>query len=251
MSATLAVGDAQGQPGRDGLLRDEPLLLSTAPSTATSKRKKGAAVVGAVFFSLAIIALALARHFGRNYTTQGQKDSSGTLYLDGVGQSHWQLFDWTSWRFDWDTMSWIIVEDAPQILIFDDVNDGGHRSHGHSSSEHPGEYTTGYAWRYDENDVEEVVYDFAMYTSPDLDWTDPGKISFSIDGGSYDLSEGSLFLIRTNDGISVQQIDVDMPIFRAKDNDFHHLIEAVHEFAASNEDILAFLKGTSDNQNRK
>jgi hypothetical protein len=143
-------------------------------------------------------------------------------------------------------MSWITVENAPRILIFDDVIDGGHRSGGLT-----GEYKTGYAYRYDENEVKEVVYEFAIYTAPDLDWTDPGKISLSIDGASFDLSEGSLFLIRTNNGISVQQIDVDVPNFRRKDDDFDYLIEAVKEFAASNDDILAFLKEASENQNRK
>jgi hypothetical protein len=249
MPAKFAVG-YMGHPIRDGLLKDEP--LSNVPSSTATNKRKAAAAVGAVVVALAIIFLALARGFGRIYdSTQGQKAAIGTLYLDGVGESRWQLFDWTSWRFDWDAMSWIIVEDAPRILIFDDVNDGCHRSHGHSSSEHPGEYMNGYACRYDENDVEEVVYDFAIYTAPYLDWTDPGKISFSIDGASYDLSEGSLFLIRTSDGVSVQQIDVEMPIFRTKDDDFDYLIEAVKEFAASNDDILAFLKETSDNQNRK
>jgi hypothetical protein len=257
MSATsLAVGDHEGRPSKDGLLRDEPL---SAPPKAASRRKL-ALIVGAAVAALAILALAALRPFDRGYT-RSQPDwpsiAHGSLYVDGVGESHWRLVDW-NWRRDWD-MSWIVAEGAPQILFFDDVIYGHRGSEDYITSERPGTYTRGYASRYDAN-VETLAYVFVAYTAPDLNWTDPRKVSLSVNGSPYDLSEGCLFLIKTADGgASVQQIDADMPAFRRSEDggvteavdDFGELTEAVNEFAASNDDVLAFLKEISENQNRK
>jgi hypothetical protein len=220
-------------------------LLCLAPPMRQNRRKVawlvGAAVLAAIAVIIAV-AVAIVRPSAHRYTTQGPNIAFSTLFVDGVGESPWVLLDWTS-KFDWDNMSDIIVEGAPQVLIFDDLIGGGHGAEGHSSSEYPWDFTNGSATRSDGT----VAYEYAANTTQELDWTKPQNISFTIDGAPYDLSEGTLFLIRTADGVSVQQIDADMPYFHKSDD----VIEAVEEFAASNDDILAFLKEISASQDRK
>jgi hypothetical protein len=232
------------QPVRPDQGPNEGLLCLTPPKRQNRRRVAwlvGTAVLAAIAIAIAV-ALAVNRPFAPSYTTQGPNMATGTLFVDGVGESPWVLLDWTA-RFDWDNMSDIIVEGAPQVLIFDDLIDGGHGAEGHSSSEYTWDFTNGSAIRSDGT----VVYEYAANTTQELDWTKPQNISFTIDGAPYDLSEGTLFLIRTADGVSVQQISADMPYFQKSDDVF----EAVAEFAASNDDILAFLKEISASQDRK
>jgi hypothetical protein len=221
-------------------------LLCVGPSSRTNQRKV-ALLVGTVLAALAIsigTALAVTRPFAPKYTTQGPNIATSMLIVDGVGESRWVLLDWTR-RFDWDSdsMSYIIVEGAPQILIFDDLINGDHRTKGHSSTEYPWDYTSGVAIHGNRT----VAFEYAANTTQELDWTKPPEVVFSINGSPHDLSEGGLFLIRAANEFSVQQIAADMPYFQKRENIF----EAVEEFAASNDDILAFLKETSGNKERK
>jgi hypothetical protein len=227
--ATLAAGEDQQRPIREGLLRDATLL------TTVNKNGKAALLVVAVVAALGLLALAVINSSGP--LLEGPGGTIGTLYVDGVGHSTWALLDWPR-HVDSNSRSCITDEGAAQILIFDDrsahVVGYGDR------------YTAGFASRYDASGSETFIYNYTAYTAPDLDWTDPNKVSFSIDGLSYDLGEGRLFLIRTDDEgiVSIQQIYAGMPCFRESES----VKDAVNEFAGSNDEILAFLKEISENQ---
>jgi hypothetical protein len=238
LDTTLAVGEDQQRPIRERLLRDATL------STTANKKRKAALLAGAVVAALALLALAVISRFAP-YPSEGPSSAIGTLFVDGVGQSKWVLLDWTQ-DFDRASNSWIIVEGAEQILIFDDMVYDGSIHHVGYVDRPSEQYTTGLALRYDASGSETLIYEYTAHTAPDLERTDPRKVSFSIDGIPYDLSEGSLFLVRTDDDgiVSVQQIYADMPYFRESESVF----DAVNEFAASNDGILAFLKDISENQ---
>jgi hypothetical protein len=224
-------------------LADGVLVSSSSTPTTTrggfcsSRGRKVTLLVVAVVLAVIVvpvaIGLAVSRPFRSKSTTPGANTASGTLVVDGVGMCHSLLLDWKK-RFDWETMSDVFVEGAPQILLLDDVQGGGHGSSEHSSTEYPGSFGQGYATSSDGT----TVYEFTFITSQDQ------QVSFSIEGTLYDLSMGGLFLIRTTDGVEVQQIDVDMPVFYKSEDVF----EAIQSFAESNDDILAFLKEISEQQ---
>jgi hypothetical protein len=226
-----------------GALADGVLVSSSTPTTTRggfctlSRGRKVALLVVAVVLAVIVvpvaIGLAVSRPFASKSTTPGANTAFGTLVVDGVGTYNYVLLDWTK-RYDWETNSDIFVEGAPQILLLDDVQDGGSGSSEHSSTEYPGSFGHGYATTSDGT----VVYAYDFNTTQDQ------QVSFSIDGTLYDLSMGGLFLIRTVDGVDVQQIDVDMPVFYKSEDVF----DAVQSFAESNDDILAFLKEISEQQ---
>lgn len=206
-------------------------------STTTRTRRTVVLFVVAVLVAIVVpvtIALTAPRTYRTN--TQGSNIAFGTVVVDGVGISPYVLLDWTK-RFDWDTMSEVFVEGARQILLLDDLQDGGHGSNEQSSSEYPWAIGYGYASSSDGT----IVYEYATNTTHDQ------QVSFSIDGSPYDLSMGGLFLIRTADGVQIQQLDMDMPIFKKSDN----VNDAVQSFAESSDEILAFLKEISEQQRQE
>jgi hypothetical protein len=233
---------AENEDLADGVLMPPPPPTTTTRGglCATNRRKVVLLVVAVVLVVVLVpvaIALAATRPFATKSTTKGSNEASGTLMVDGVGMSSYVLIDWTM-QFDWETMSDVFDEAAPQVLILDDLTGGGHGSEEHSSTEYPGAFGYGYATSSDGT----VVYEYATNTTQDR------QVSFSIDGSLYDLSMGGMFLIRTADGVEVQQVDVDMPDFYKSDD----VNGAVQSFAESNDDIIAFLKEISEQQrNRK
>jgi hypothetical protein len=234
--ATAAVDEEQPRSRSEM----EERLVKGASTMARTNKRKAALVVAAVLTILAItiaIALAVTRPFSPRRTSQGPNSAFGTVVVDGVGESPWMLLDWTLMH-DWDSKSDIFVEGAPQILLFDDLNDGGHGSNTHSSSEVPWAYTTGYAT----SNGGTIVYEYAANSTQYQNFV--SNVSFSIDGLPYDLSQGGLFLIRSADGVSVEQVDADIPDFFKSEDVF----AAVQEFAESNDDVVAFLKEVSGNQ---
>lgn len=146
--------------------------------------------------------------------------------MDGVGSSSYTLLDWNM-RLDWETMTQFFVEGAPQILLLDDMPDGDHGSEEHSSTDYSWAFGYGYA-----SNNGTIFYEYNTNTTAEQ------QVSFSIDSLLYNVSKGSLFLIRTAGEVEVQQVDVDMPVFYKSDD----VNDAIQAFAESNDDILAFLK---------
>lgn len=68
-----------------------------------------------------------------------------------------------------------------------------------------------------------------------LETADGQTATFGIDGRSYDLSEGALFLVRTEDGdVQVQQLDRDLP-------KVHPTNESCQAFAETDPDVQDFI----------
>jgi hypothetical protein len=135
--------------------------------------------LGIVGFALIMLLLMLAA-CGRS-TPPGPN----AVYGAAVGKASYLLLDW---------------QEGLRILIWDDIVDGGHGYSGSGSTSDPVFHQSG-----DASAADGRSYEYSVETS------DGQQAEFTIDGTTYDLEQGKLFLISTTgDGTQVQQLDLDL-----------------------------------------
>jgi hypothetical protein len=125
-----------------------------------------------------------------------------------------------------DRASYLLLDwqEGLRILMWDDIVDGGHQNSGSGSTTDPVFRQRGGAQAADGRN-----YEYRLETR------DGEQADFTIDGNSYDLEDGSLFLIRTAGGeTQVEQMDVDLSGLTPTN-------EGIIEFAGETPEIDTFL----------
>jgi hypothetical protein len=189
----------------------------------------GAAVVAAIIVVGSVVIWAAASRTMKS-TVEGPSDAQGSVYYN-ENYAPFTMLTWNHYR-SLATTGKNDDEQVLKLLILDSLYNYGHMSQGHSSSETEYSVDTGYAFE-NENDF---VYQYTAIT-----WRN-GTVDFSIQDVLYDLDEGTVFLIRVENGnVQVQQIYADLSNVEPwSDSDSGGY--DVQAFCETNEDVLAFLK---------
>jgi hypothetical protein len=198
-----------------------PLLASPARRRRVF-RLVGAAVVSIIVVGSAVWAASAAR--AMKSTVEGPDAASGSVVYNEK-YAPFTMLTWNHYRSATGKNDAVL-----KLLILDNLPDYGHGSAGHSSSETDYSVDTGGAFE-NENDF---VYQFKAIT-----WRNR-TVDFSIEDVLYDLDEGTVFLIRVENGdVEVQQIYADLSDVEPWSDSGGY---GVQEFCETNEDVLAFLK---------
>jgi hypothetical protein len=205
-----------------------PLDEGHRPPLASPARRRrvfllvGAAVVAIIVVGSVVWAASAARTM--KSSVEGPDTPSGSVVYNEK-YARFTMLTWNHYRSATGKFDAVL-----KLLILDNLSGYGHKNAGHSSSETDYSVDTGGPFE-NKNDF---VYQYKAIT-----WRNR-TVVFSIDDALYDVDEGTVFLIRVENGdVEVQQIYADLSDVEPWSDSGGY---GVQEFCETNEDVLAFLK---------